>query len=74
MEIDVQDEEDEYADVADAEAGRLKSGLRGAAQILWKESGTGEKWAVVRVGPSPPFDVILVAHAAEQFAWVEEEN
>jgi hypothetical protein len=38
---------------ADAEAGvtsRLKSGSSGAARILWKESGTGEKWAVVRLG------------------------
>ena len=30
--------------------GYLWSGASGAAQILWKESGTGVKWAVVRLG------------------------
>jgi len=30
--------------------GRLKSSSTGSARILWKESGTGLKWAVVRLG------------------------
>ena len=53
--VDVADEGHRYADVNDGAAGSLKSGARGAALILWKESGTGEKWAVVRLGlPSDP--------------------
>lgn len=39
-----------FADVNDGVAGSLKSGLTGAALILWAESGTGEVWAVVRLG------------------------
>jgi hypothetical protein len=50
--VNVQDEDHEFADVADGQCGYLASGTTGAAQILWKESGTGTKWAVVRVGPS----------------------
>ncbi len=50
VKVDVQDEDHDFADVDDGECGHLKSALTGAAQILWKESGTGEKWAVVRLG------------------------
>jgi len=53
--INVLDEDHDYADVADQDAARLESCVAGAAQILWKESGTGEKWGVVRLGLSPPF-------------------
>jgi hypothetical protein len=44
------------ADVADGTA-RLTSNWYGGAEILWKESGTGDKWAVVRLGSffSGPF-------------------
>jgi hypothetical protein len=48
--ITVENEEHGYADVNDGESSTLKSGATGAAQILWKEAGTGEKWAVVRLG------------------------
>ena len=50
VKVDVQDEDHGFADVDEGECGHLKSALTGAAQILWKESGTGEKWAVVRLG------------------------
>jgi len=50
VKVDVQDEDHDFADVDDGECGHLASGRCGAAQILWKESGTGEKWAVVRIG------------------------
>ena len=66
VKLDVQDEGHEYADVADAEAGRLKSGLRGAAQILWKEFGTGEKWAVIRLGRAPARSGQLFAVTVEK--------
>lgn len=55
VQVDVVEEGHRYADVKDGAAGSLKSGASGAALILWKESGTGEKWAVVRLGlPSDP--------------------
>jgi len=50
VKVDVQDEDHDFADVDDGQCGHLASGRCGAAQILWKESGTGEKWAVVRIG------------------------
>jgi hypothetical protein len=53
--LNVQAESDEYADVEDGVMSRLKTGTSGAAQVLWKESGTGEKWGVVRLGLAPPF-------------------
>jgi hypothetical protein len=49
--MDVQNEDHRFADVGDEVAGHLVSAVSGAAEILWKESGTGVKWAVVRLGP-----------------------
>lgn len=37
------------ADVADGQTGYLQGGS-GAAQILWRDNGTGAQWAVVRFG------------------------
>jgi len=71
VKIGVEDEDHEYADVADAEAGKLRSCPLGAGQILWKESGTGEKWAVVRLGvPPSPFEVVKFAGVCK----IDEEN
>jgi len=50
VKVDVVDEDHWFADVIDDETGKLTSGPDGAAQILVKEPGTGEKWAVVRLG------------------------
>ncbi len=51
--VDVQEEEHEFADIADGESGFLQSYPAGSARIMWKESGTGEKWAVLLLGNSP---------------------
>jgi hypothetical protein len=48
--VDVAAEGDRYADVEDGACGALASAASGAARILWKEDGTGEKWALVRLG------------------------
>jgi hypothetical protein len=48
--INVTDAAHEYADVKASQTDKLESYSRGAARILWKESGTGTKWAVVQVG------------------------
>lgn len=49
--LDVVYETHVYADVKDGNADELKTGEVGAAEILWKQSGTGSgKWALVRLG------------------------
>lgn len=50
--INVVNEDHLFADVEDSESGYLKSSETGTARILWKESGTGEKWAYIRLGDS----------------------
>lgn len=47
--VDVQDADDDRCGAV-VGSGVLESNTDGAAQILWKEAGTGEKWAVVRFG------------------------
>ena len=55
VKVNIEKEEHRYADVNDGQAGSLKSAAVGAGVILWKESGTGQKWAIVRLGnPSSP--------------------
>lgn len=38
---------DEWAEAADADSGKLTTGPVGTARILYKETGTGEKWALI---------------------------
>ena len=52
--INITDADHEYADIADGDAAKLVSAKSGPVQIIWIESGTGTKWAVVRIGPKPP--------------------
>lgn len=40
----------QYADVKNGDATQLESARIGSARILWKESGTGSKWAIVELG------------------------
>ena len=51
--VNVTDASHEYADIIDG-ATILTSCRSGAAKILWRESGTGLKWAIVRIGVSLP--------------------
>lgn len=50
--VHINDVDHKFADVLDGSSVKLNSAAGGAAQILWQESGTGEKWAIVRLGPS----------------------
>ena len=52
IQIDVANESHTYADVNDNIVTSLKSVETGPAVILWKESGIGVKWALVRFGGS----------------------
>ena len=50
VQVNVSDEAHTFATIIDADATQLASATSGSAQILWKESGTGTKWAIVRIG------------------------
>ena len=49
VQVNVTDAGHTFADIASGQCGYLASGATGTATILWKESGTGTKWALVRV-------------------------
>ena len=48
--INVGDESHRFADIAEGDSACLASSSSGPCTILWKESGTGQKWAVIRFG------------------------
>lgn len=48
--ISVTDESHTYAKIKHNDMGQLESSTTGMFFVVWKESGTGTKWAVVRVG------------------------
>jgi hypothetical protein len=49
--VEVVEEIHQFADVGTSSTRtQLTSGWVGAAEILWKEEGTGVKWAIVRIG------------------------
>ena len=65
--VNVSNAEHQHADVDAGSTARLASGVAGSAQIAWVEEGTGEKWAVVRLGNrtiAPPGRVHLLNNTA----------
>ena len=53
--IEIDEESHRFADITPLDATKLTSlATGGAAQILWKESGLGEKWAIVRISNGIP--------------------
>ena len=50
VQVDVQSQDDQFAEIVDDDTTMLESGGGGSAQILWKPSGTGKLWCHVRVG------------------------
>jgi hypothetical protein len=50
VQVDFDYEDQPYADIKDGDAGLLEAGEGGAAQVLWKVTGTGTQWAIVRLG------------------------
>ena len=48
--VDIVAQGDQFCDIADGETLYLASGSSGAAQILWSQGGTGQQWAIVRIG------------------------
>ncbi|QDU73727.1 hypothetical protein Pan97_07260 [Bremerella volcania] len=49
VKVYINDETHQYADIAVGETSYLTSAESGSAQILWRESGMGLKWAIVRL-------------------------
>ena len=62
VQIDMVSGSHKFADVADGDSTVLRSGFSGAAQIVWVESGTGIKWAIVQIGL--PVTQVLNHHVA----------
>jgi len=57
--INVEEETHERTDV-EHNSTMLKSGHHGGAEILWKEAGVGEKWALVKAGVAEPLGITFV--------------
>lgn len=59
-----------FAEVTNSDATKLTMSATGSARVLWAESGTGERWAVVRLGEaagsSTSFSGALVYKDANQ--------
>lgn len=53
VKIEVASANHKYAEIKASTVANLKSAVVGPAQILWKESGTGTLWALVRLGVAP---------------------
>ena len=54
VQVNIVDADHEFADVKDSDATQLESANTGAASILYKPTGTGSKWCVVRIGNGSP--------------------
>jgi len=80
--IDVQDEDHDYADIDDGATAQLSSDETGAAHILWRQAGTGIKWAIVRLGSpggeaapeSATFPAKIVSHDSGETYTVREQQ
>jgi hypothetical protein len=59
--VSVSDEAHQFAEVYDGDAARLKSAQHGSARILWKQDGTGELWAIVRLAEENPRTIMVKA-------------
>ena len=61
--LDVKDEKHEYASPIPDNSALLETSVSGVCRILWKESGTGEKWAVVQF-PISDFPRVVIKNAS----------
>jgi hypothetical protein len=52
--VDVTDEEHQFAAPTDGDASKLTSAESGPAHILWADTGIGTKWCLVRLGGPAP--------------------
>ena len=64
VQINVTDANHTFCDVKNSDSTMLQSAESGPAVIIWKESGTGTKWAIIRFGGSgggSPFTTYEIA-------------
>jgi hypothetical protein len=61
VQVDVTDAAHRYARIIDGDSTMLQSADSGPVAMLWKETGTGTKWAVIRWGGSAVRAVFPVA-------------
>jgi hypothetical protein len=61
----IEDQDHGFADVKAGETVLVSTGAGGTA-ILWKEHGTGEKWAVVEIGRPPRDRVVAILGEGEE--------
>lgn len=66
VQISVTDADCYYAEILNSDAAKLGTHPAGTAQILWKESGTGTKWAVVLLGGGANRPVLAKTQEAAQ--------
>jgi len=50
VKLDIQSASDNFATVKSGSVEQMKTASSGDASVLWKESGTGVKWGLVRIG------------------------
>lgn len=71
--VDVNNTGDDYAIVIDGDADKLESTSSvSRARIIEKESGTGEKWALLDLG-SASSDAIILPHLTDTFSFATSE-
>lgn len=70
VQVNVLRESDRFAEIDPDETDQLRSSKSGPAAILWKESGTGVKWAIVLLWsdePLIPFELVQRADSLDDF-------
>ncbi|MBI5724850.1 MAG: hypothetical protein HZA50_12895 [Planctomycetes bacterium] len=70
--INVTDATHLFAEVNNGDCSMLKSIQSGTARIVWKESGTGQKWALVRLG-DPPAEMIPDDNDFQVKVWIDKK-
>ena len=52
--VSVEETHHQYAEADAGNSSRLVSADQGSARILWRESGSGQRWALIRIGVNDP--------------------
>lgn len=71
--VDVQAESDTHAEAVEDDVEKLRSGSSGA-RIVWKQEGTGEKWAVVLLGGGGESEIVCgrLEATVPKRDWIDE--
>lgn len=61
-----------YADITENDASKLTAKEEGSAQILWREGGTGDQWAIVRL-TGPNQDKLVAVDEQQTPGYLEDQ-